>query len=220
VIRIIRSPADIEEGVVALCAADPRLDAVHRLCGLPPLRRGAGGFEALASIIVSQQVSVASADAIWSRTRAALAPFTPAVLAAAPDESFRAGGLSTPKIRTLRALSRAVLDGLDLAALETMRAEDAHAALTSVSGIGPWTADIYVLTCLGHADAFPSGDLAIQEAARLVLGLAARPRAADLLAAAEAWRPWRAVAARLLWSYYRIAKSGREGAPTLDGGRG
>ncbi len=211
--RIIRSLADIEEGVAALCAADPRLAAAHRLCGLPPLRRAPGGFEALASIVVSQQVSVASADAIWARTRAALAPFTPAVVDAAPDERFRAGGLSTPKIRTLRALSRAVLDGLDLATLETMRAEDAHAALRSVSGIGPWTADIYVLTCLGHSDAFPSGDLAIQEAARHVLDLAARPRAADLLGLAEAWRPWRAVAARLLWSYYRFAKSGREGAP-------
>jgi DNA-3-methyladenine glycosylase II len=220
VIRIIRSPADIEEGLAALCAADPRLEAVHRLCGLPPLRRGAGGFEALASIIVSQQVSVASAEAIWARTRAALVPFTPTVVGAAPDERFREGGLSAPKVRTLRALSRAVLDGLDLAALETMRADDAHAALRSVSGIGPWTADIYVLTCLGHADAFPSGDLAIQEAARLVLGLAARPRAADLLAVAEAWRPWRAVAARLLWSYYRVAKSGREGVPSLEGGQG
>lgn len=215
--RIIRNLADIEDGIAALRASDPRFAGIHALAGLPPLRRTTGGIEALASIIVAQQVSVASAAAIWARTLRALSPFTADVLASAPDEAFRAGGLSLPKIKALRALARAVRDGFDLDALEGMEADAAHAALTGIKGIGPWTADIYLLTCLGHADAFAGGDLAIQEAARLAFGLPERPRAAAMLALAEAWRPWRAVAARLLWSYYRVAKSGREGAPSLTG---
>jgi DNA-3-methyladenine glycosylase II len=93
-----------------------------------------------------------------------------------------------------------------------MPADEAHALLTAIHGIGPWTADLYLLSCLGHADAWPAGDLALQEAARLAFGLKARPSAKDMAALAESWRPWRAVAARLLWSYYRAVKR-REPAP-------
>jgi DNA-3-methyladenine glycosylase II len=215
--RIIETPDDVAEGVAALCNADPRLAAMHRLTGLPPLRRTVGGFEGLAWIIISQQVSVASARAIWARTRAMFAPLTPGELTVAGDERFRAAGLSGPKIRTLRALAQAVEGGLDLEALADVEADQAHAALTAVKGIGPWTADIYLMFCLGHADAFAAGDLALQEAARLALGLDARPKSEALLTHAEAWRPWRGVAARLLWAYYAITKSGREGAPMPSG---
>jgi len=204
---------DIAAGVAALCAGDARLARLHALCGMPPLRRSQGGLEGLAWIIVSQQVSVASANAIWARTRNVFTPFTAARLAAAPDEDYRAGGLSGPKIRALRALAQAVERGLDLDGLGALDADAAHRMLTGVKGIGPWTADVYLMFCLGHADAFAAGDLALQEGARMAFDLAERPNAAALAAIAESWRPWRGVAARLLWAYYAHRKSGREGAP-------
>ncbi|MEE2474355.1 DNA-3-methyladenine glycosylase 2 family protein, partial [Pseudomonas aeruginosa] len=121
-------------------------------------------------------------------------------LAAADDEALRACGLSAPKMRTLRAGAQAIVAGeLDLDALAGASAEEAHAALTSIKGVGPWTADIYLLFCLGHPDAFPAGDLALQEAARIAFRMRKRPDARKLEALARKWRPWRAVAARLLW---------------------
>jgi DNA-3-methyladenine glycosylase II len=213
---IIHSRAEILAGVEALRRLDPRLAELYALCGEPPLRRRPGGFQELAWIVVSQQVSVASANAIWARTRAVFDPFTPERLLAAPDEDFRAGGLSGPKIRTLRAVAQAVADGFDLEALAALDADAAHAALCAVKGIGPWTADVYLMFCLGHADAFAAGDLALQEAARLVFGLEARPKPDQFIALAEAWRPWRGVAARMLWAYYAKVKSG-PGAPVQSG---
>lgn len=204
---IIRSRTEILAGVEALRALDPRLAAIHDLCGEPPLRRSEGGLEGLAWIIVSQQVSVASARAIWARTKAVFDPFTPERLVGAPEADFRAGGLSMPKIRTLRAVGQAMLEGLDLDALATLSADAARLELTKVKGIGPWTADIYLMFCLGHGDAFASGDLALQEAARMLLDLEKRPDAAELAGIAEAWRPWRSVAARLLFAYYARMKN-------------
>lgn len=188
-------------------ALDPRLAAIHDLCGEPPLRRNEGGLEGLAWIIVSQQVSVASARAIWARTKAVFDPFTAQRLVSAPEADFRAGGLSMPKIRTLRAVGQAMLEGLDLDALAVLSADAARLELTRVKGIGPWTADIYLMFCLGHGDAFASGDLALQEAARMLLDLEKRPDAAELARIAEAWRPWRSVAARLLFAYYAKMKN-------------
>jgi DNA-3-methyladenine glycosylase II len=133
----------------------------------------------------------------------------------ARTERLKRVGLSSPKIRALKAIARAVIRGeLALATLCDLSAEDAHAALTAIHGIGPWTADIYLLSCLGHVDSWPAGDLALQEAARVAFGLDTRPTAKDMVALAEAWRPWRSVAARVLWTYYRFVK-GREGAPVL-----
>lgn len=204
---IIRSREEIRAGVEALRGLDPRLAAIHDLCGEPPLRLNEGGLAGLAWIIVSQQVSVASARAIWARTKAVFDPFTARKLVEAPEADFRAGGLSMPKIRTLRALGQAVLDGLDLDALGAMSADAARAELTKVKGIGPWTADIYLMFSLGHGDAFASGDLALQEAARMLLDLDRRPDAPALAGIAEAWRPWRSVAARLLFAYYARMKN-------------
>ena len=116
-------------------------------------------------------------------------------------------GLSRPKIKTLKAISAAIAKGaIDLEALAGMEADEAHAALTALHGIGPWTADIYLLFCLGHADAWPAGDLALQEAARLAFGLKRRPTGRDMVKLAEEWRPWRGVAAHMLWNYYRAIK--------------
>jgi DNA-3-methyladenine glycosylase II len=209
----IHTEADLDTALALLRQADPRFDALMTITGRPPLRRRADGYAGLAAIICAQQLSTASAGAIWGRLAAAFDPFEPAAIARARPARLARLGLSSPKIRALKEIARAVARGeLALATLGELAAEDAHAALTKVHGIGPWTADIYLLTCLGHADAWPAGDLALQEAARLAFGLGARPTAKEMIPLAEPWRPWRGVAARMLWTYYRAIK-GRSGAP-------
>jgi DNA-3-methyladenine glycosylase II len=209
----IHSETDLEAALTALGRADPRLAAIVAAAGRPPLRRRPDGFAGLAATIVAQQLSTASAGAIWGRLAAAFEPLEPAAILRARPARLAKLGLSAPKIRALKAVARAVARGdLALTALGELAAEDAHAALTAIHGIGPWTADIYLLSCLGHADAWPAGDLALQEAMRVAFGLRARPTAKEMVPLAEPWRPWRAVAARVLWTYYRAVK-GREGAP-------
>lgn len=211
----IHTEADLDTGLAALGAIDPRFIPIIAQAGRPPLRRRAHGYAGLAAIIVSQQLSTASAGAIWGRLTAAFDPFEPAALIRARPARLVRLGLSGAKIRALKAIGRSIEKGeIDLATLVDLPAEAAHAALTALHGIGPWTADIYLLSCLGHADAWPAGDLALQEAARLAFGLAARPTAKEMIVLAEGWRPWRSVAARVLWTYYRTVK-GREGAPTV-----
>jgi len=207
----IHTEADLDRGIAALIALDPRFAAVLERSGRPPLRRREGGYAGLAQIIVSQQVSVASAAAIYGRLVAIADPFDHAsVLCARKDKLLRVG-LSNAKIKSLREIARAIEKRhIDLDALADIPADDAHALLTQLHGIGPWTADIYLLACLGHADAWPAGDLALQEAARVAFGLRARPTTRDMGPLAEGWRPWRAIAARLLWTYYRAVKN-REG---------
>jgi DNA-3-methyladenine glycosylase II len=203
--------AALEEATARLKALDP--EVVGRLIavgGPPPLRWREPGFAGLAAIIVSQQVSVASANAIYGRLAAELAPLGAANLIAADDATLKRCGLSQAKMRALRALAEAMEGGLDLTGLAALEAEAAHQALVAVKGIGPWTADLYLLFSLGHPDAFPAGDLALQEAAKMALGLAKRPDAPRLEAIAERWRPLRGVAARMLWAYYRGVKR-REG---------
>jgi DNA-3-methyladenine glycosylase II len=209
----IDTEADIATGLAALLGADPRLVAVAAQAGPLPLRRRAGGFPGLASIMVSQQLSTASASAIWGRLAAAYDPFTPERLIRARATRLASLGLSAPKIRAIKEIAKAIASGrLDCESLPEMPADAAHAALCAVHGIGPWSADIYLLFCLGHPDAWPAGDLALQEAVRLAFALPARPSPKETIVFAEAWRPWRGVAARLLWAYYRAAKR-RDGAP-------
>jgi DNA-3-methyladenine glycosylase II len=203
----IDTEADIAAGLAALLVADPRLAEVAAVAGTVPLRRRAGGFAGLVGIVVSQQLSTASASAIWGRLAAAYEPFTPQTLIRARSDRLARLGLSAPKIRALKEIARAIVNGaLDCEALPDMPADAAHAALCAVHGIGPWTADIYLLFCLGHPDAWPAGDLALQEAARLAFALPARPTHKEITVLAEPWRPWRGVAARLLWAYYRAVK--------------
>lgn len=212
--RLIETEADLEEGIRRLrrtCAVARR---IHDVTGLPPLRRRAGGFEGLARIIVGQQVSVASAAAIWARTEATVSPFEATPLLATSDDALRLAGLSTGKIRTLRAAAAAIADGrLDLDRFAAASDAEVHDALTAISGIGPWTADVYILFCMGRADAFAPGDLALQVALQMANALDSRPSATELAAFAERWRPWRGVAARLLWAYYKIEKDAKSGAP-------
>jgi len=211
--RLIDTEQDLEEGLAALAALDRRFAAIRLRAGTPPLRRRPGGFAGLVSIVVSQQLSTASATAIWGRLSAAFDPFDAGAVRRARTAKLQRIGLSAPKIRTLKAVAKAVDSGVvDFDALASMGADEAHNALTALHGIGPWTADIYLLACLGHADAWPAGDLALQEASRLAFALPARPSAKEMIVLGEPWRPWRGVAARLLWAYYRATK-GREAAP-------
>jgi DNA-3-methyladenine glycosylase II len=211
--RIIVSDRDVRDGVRALKRKCAIMRRVHDLAGDPPLRRRPAGFEGLARIIVGQQVSVASATAIWDRTTAACAPFEPHILLALEDKDLAGAGLSRPKIRTLRAIAAACSGSLDLTRLEHSTEEEIHAALTEVTGIGPWTADVFILFCLGRADGWAPGDLALQAAAQHALELADRPGKEEMLELAERWRPWRGVAARLLWAYYAALKQQRTGVP-------
>jgi DNA-3-methyladenine glycosylase II len=203
---IIDGPADLEAGITALSARCPRMAAAYRQTGPLPLRRKPDGFAQLFAAIVSQQVSVASAQAIWGRVEAAGLTTPEAILAAADDE-LRAVGLSRPKQRYARALAGA---GIDYDGLRAMPDEQVIATLVAVPGIGRWTAEIYATFSLGRPDVFAAGDLALQESARALYDLPERPTDGQLRGMAEAWSPWRAVAARLLWAYYRVHKD-REG---------
>lgn len=199
--------ADLAAALDRLIELDPRLADLVAVGGPPPLRRRPGGFAGLASIVCAQQLSTASASAIWGRLAARFDPLDHRAVLAARTPALKRAGLSAPKIKTFRNIARAVRDGtIDLDALGDAAADDAHAALVAIGGIGPWTADIYLLFCIGHADAFPAGDLALQEAARIGFRKRKRPTAKQLEKIAEAWRPYRGVAACVLWSYYRAVK--------------
>ncbi|WP_259274275.1 DNA-3-methyladenine glycosylase family protein [Sulfitobacter mediterraneus] len=204
--RLIQSHDDLTEGAAWLAQAEPRFAPVLDQVGDLPLRLKPPGFKGLVEIIISQQVSVASADAIRLRMAEA-GLFDPCKVRTAGQDGLRAAGLSKPKARYVHALA---LSDLDYAALERLPDGDAIAALTGLLGIGPWTAQIYVMFCLGRADMFPPGDLALQEAARVLFDLDARPTPDALALMAQQWSPWRSVAARALFAYYRIIKQ-REG---------
>ena len=200
--RVIETEADIAEGLAHLSAVDPRLSGAIAAAGPLAVRRREAGFPGLANIIVSQQLSAASASAIWRRVEAAMPAISPSAIAAARDDDLRAMGLSAPKIRTLRAAAAACSNGLDLDALAAIHPAEAREALVTVKGIGPWTADIYLLFCVGHADIFPTGDLALRIAVAALIDCAV-PEPSELETIAAVWSPWRGVAACLFWAYYR-----------------
>lgn len=199
------------EGLAALRAADPALhramDAVEHV----PLRRSTPDFEGLARIVIAQQVSVASAKAITARTIDTLGALEAHRFSDADDDALKACGLSRPKQRTLRAIADALPDVDAFARLNAMHVAEMEAELVTIKGVGPWTAQIYVLFCVGHADTMPAGDLALQKAAAWALGYEERMSAQALTERAEAWSPWRGVAARLLWSYHAVVQDGRSG---------
>ncbi|MFZ9197896.1 MAG: DNA-3-methyladenine glycosylase family protein [Paracoccaceae bacterium] len=204
--RIITTLDCVAEGADWLARAEPRFAHALTLVGPLPLRRQPDGFTALLDAIVGQQVSIASADAIWRRMETA-GLTDRATLAVASDEACRAVGLSRQKARYGRALAESAID---FDALRDLPDAQVVQVLTEVPGIGTWTAEIYAMFALGRADVFAPGDLALQEAARVLFDLPDRPKERALRAMAEAWSPWRSVAATLLWAYYRVAKS-REG---------
>jgi len=204
--RRIKTKIDLKEGVAALIRSCGHMARVHAFAGDPPLRRRPAEFKGLTRIIVGQQLSIASANAIWGRLYAELRPFCPESLISLPEGDLRRAGLSVAEIATLRRLATAINRGsLDLDALTQAPEEVFHAKLTALKGIGPWTTDIS-LFCLARADAWSPGDLALQVAVKDMLALAARPNQALMVEIAEVWRPWRAVAARMLWSYYALRR--------------
>ncbi|GLQ26859.1 DNA-3-methyladenine glycosylase family protein [Sulfitobacter pacificus] len=204
--RIIRTDLDVAEGAAWLAQQDARFAQALAQTGPLPLRLKPDGFNGLLEIIISQQVSVASANAIRARMLAAGLNTEAAVLDAG-EEGLRGAGLSRPKIRYALILAAAELD---YAGLHALADRDVMERLTAITGIGPWSAEIYAMFCMGRADIFPAGDLALQVAAQGLFDLPARPGAEELARMAEVWTPWRSVAARALFAYYRILKN-REG---------
>jgi DNA-3-methyladenine glycosylase II len=204
--RIIETLDDVAEGAAHLAAIEPRFARALELTGPLPLRRREDGFATLFSAIVSQQLSTAAATAIWNRI-VLMGADTPEGLLAAPDEELRAAGLSRQKIAYGREIAAA---DLDFAALRALPDAEIVAALTRIRGVGVWTAEIYAMFSLGRADVFAPGDLALRDAAHRLFELDARPSEKALREMSLAWSPWRAVAARLLWAYYRVINA-REG---------
>ncbi len=211
--RCIDDLDDICAGLQALQKADPRLASVIEVAGEVPLRRREGGYRGIAAIVVAQQLSKAAADTIWSRLAQAVDPVCPKGVLCASEEILRRCGLSRGKIRTLQKLAVACNDGFDFDALPDLPAAEAISAMTSLHGVGPWTAEVYLLFCCGHADIFPAGDVALQNAVRDAFGLAERPVEKALRDIASPWSPWRGVAARLFWRYYAVTK--RDATPAV-----
>ncbi|CUJ95691.1 DNA-3-methyladenine glycosylase 2 [Shimia thalassica] len=204
--RVIETSDCVAEGAEWLVAHDPRFGPALGATGPLPLRLRPDGFAQLLSAIMSQQVSVASANAIWGRLKEARLT-GPRKIMWASDDELRACGLSRQKIRYSRALAEA---RIDFKALRDLPSDQVIRILTEVPGIGAWTAEVYAMFSLGRADVFAPGDLALQEAARILFEMDKRPSEKELRQMAEDWSPWRSVAARALWAYYRVAKD-REG---------
>jgi DNA-3-methyladenine glycosylase II len=191
------------EGVAVLTAQDADLVAVVHRWGPPPLWAREPGFPTLIHIILEQQVSLASARAAFDRLLALATPLTPTRFLELDDATLRTVGFSRQKTGYSRHLAQAIVTGeFDIDGLGTLPDDAARTALVARKGIGPWTADIYLLMCLGRPDVWPVGDLALQVAMQSIKGLAQRPTVVEMEKIGEAWRPWRAVAARLLWHHY------------------
>src|SRR6202158_852567 len=207
----LNTQADLEEAIHALVKQDPRLKPIFELGGMPALRRRDPGYAGLAAIVCGQQLSTASAAAIWARVSAAFDPFHHDAIRKARADKLSRLWLSAAKNKTLKHIARELgEERLNLDVLANEDADAAHNTLTALPGIGPWTADVYLLFCLRHGDAWPAGDLAVQEAMKVGLGLKTRPSAKQMAPLAEPWRPMRGAAAHLWWTYYRALKK-REG---------
>lgn len=199
--------AQIATAVSLLIATEPRFAAVVEKAGLPHLRRMQPGLRGLLRIVNDQVLSLRAAETLWLKVEQALHPFEAAAIAGRSEGELRSLGLSGAKARAFLAIAAAVADGaLPLDGFDTLPDDDAHDRLRRIRGIGRWTADIYLLACLGRADTWPAGDLALQLAAKSLFALPDKPSERELMALAVPWQPWRAVAARLLWSHYRFVK--------------
>ena len=204
--RIITSQECISEGLAALAKLEPKFKQIIKTIEEIPLRRTSEGFDRLLSTIVSQQLSVAAADAIWNKIELAGLNKIQKIRKVS-DQELRDVGLSKQKIKYVRSLANA---NINYRSLRTMPTSQVVNELTQVSGIGNWTAEIYAMFSLGRADVFAPGDLALQEATRILFNLPERPSEKDLRSMSKDWSPWQAVAARLLWLYYN-QQNKREG---------
>jgi DNA-3-methyladenine glycosylase II len=204
----VSADPDLAKALRALSRRDPDLARARKVAGPLPDRRRDPGLATLMRIVVEQQLSVASANAIWGRVLGAAEPFTAEAFLALEDDRLRALGLSRPKAAYCRALAHAVhTGGLALHRIDAMTDEEALAHLTQVKGIGRWTAEIYLLFALGRPDIWPAHDLALQAAVHHLKGLRQRPDWKKMDRIGEAWRPYRGTAARLLWKYYAAVKA-------------
>lgn len=203
----IRTRAALRSGLAELCAAEPVFGRLHAAVGEPPLRLSRPGLATTLRVVTEQSISLKAAAAIWARLETVFDPHDGASVLAVPPERLRELGLTMAKARAFHGLAAAAQEGL-FANLPSLDDAAARRALIALPGIGPWTAEIYLLSCLGRADAWPAGDVALQTAAGRAFGIAPRPGERALMAMGEAWRPWRSVAARLLWSYYRHPVTG------------
>jgi DNA-3-methyladenine glycosylase II len=198
----------LEQAVALLCLREKRFKPIVKKHGLPSLRAAEADFRSLLIIVTEQFLSLSAAAAIWKRIEVELRPITPKRIAATPVENFRDLGLSTAKAKSFIGIAQAVLaKEFDPKHLTDMSDEDAFKALVALPGIGPWTAEIFLLANLLRPNVFPAGDLALQVAAQKLLGLAERPTVTEMKQISLAWSPHRATAARLLWSHYRDIKS-------------
>jgi DNA-3-methyladenine glycosylase II len=189
--------------VAELCAGDPDLAAIVERHGVPEFWAREPGFATLVLLILEQQVSLASARAAYDRLAHRLGGLTPRGVLASTDAELRADGFSRQKNRYVRALAAAIEDGwLDLDAVAEFGDVEVRQALVALPGIGPWTAEVYLLSALRRPDTWPTGDIALQEGARRAKRLERRPSPEELEAIGESWRPNRASAARLLWHLY------------------
>lgn len=204
---------ELNRSTAWLARRDPRLAAAVRRHGPPPVWSRPPGFRTLVLLVLEQQVSLASARATFDRLEDTAVGVEPERIAALDDGALRAAGVSRQKTRYLRALSTAVATGaLDLDRLGEADDDEVRAELTALTGIGPWTADVYLLACLGRPDVWPVGDRALQVSAAEVLGLGRVPSPGELESTGEPWRPHRSTAARILWHSY-LSRRGRSGPP-------
>jgi DNA-3-methyladenine glycosylase II len=195
--------ASLAHGVRVLAAVDPDLAAIVERHGPPPLWRREPGFETLVRIVLEQQVSLASGRAAYHRLGGTVGSVSPTILAETDQEMLESAGLTRQKARYLRELGSAAATGtLDLDGLADLDDTAVRRALCAIPGVGPWTADVYLLMALRRPDVWPAADIALATSARRVKQLPERPDPVALERLAEPWRPWRAVAARLLWHAY------------------
>ena len=207
----IKTQSDIDNGLKELLTKNPDLTPAANVAGKLPLRLQKGGFDGLSRIIIGQQVSRASADAIHSRFIEHINPLTAEQFLDAGEPAWIEIGLSRAKQKAISGLADAIVSGkLAIDDLHTLPAEDAMSQLTALKGIGPWTAEVYLLFCAGHQDIFPAGDLALQEGVRVASNLDQRPTEKELRIIAAEWSPWRGIAARLFWTYYSKLKQGNK----------
>ena len=201
---------DIDAARRTIVEIDPLLARAHAQTRAFEWRRRIGGFEGLFHMIVDQQVSLASAAAIWARVEAGLGgEVTPGRVLATDIETLRSFGLSIQKATYSHEIALAHVEGrIDFDHLERLSDEEAIARLVAIKGVGKWTAETFLMFCEGRRDVFPAGDIALQEAMRWTDGAALRPREKEAYARAEAWRPHRSVAAHLLWGWYGAVKRG------------
>jgi DNA-3-methyladenine glycosylase II len=208
----VRDPKQLRKAVKALAKQCSIIETAHARVGVPEWRTRQGDYAGLARIIAYQQLSTRAAGTIWGRVEVLLGKVTPKCVLAADIDALRACGLSRPKIAHIRSIAEAVESGsLNLKRVAKASDKNAQAELVAVKGIGPWTADVYLMFCLGRWDVFPHADIGLSEAYRMITGERKRHPPEKFLKTGEKWRPYRGVAAHMLWSYINAVRDEKRG---------